>query len=106
MARRLKDPESSLIKALLKGTKFENELTAQIGLLQVEEMQDGEMGSLRVVRPHKKQSLGAIAAQAEFTDEDDVPVSVTLNLNQDGELFELDIFKADFSPLKKFPEIE
>jgi hypothetical protein len=30
-----------------------------------------------------------------------VPVSVALNVDQHGELFELDLWKVDFSPLQR-----
>jgi hypothetical protein len=32
-----------------------------------------------------------------------VPVSVALNLDEQGELYELDIWKMDFSPLQRIP---
>jgi hypothetical protein len=38
-----------------------------------------------------------------YTDEDDVPVSISLNLDEHGGLFEIDIWKVDFSPLRRYP---
>ena len=63
----------------------------------VEEMIDGEMGSLRFVGPSDRR-FGKCIGSASFKDADGVPVSAVLNADQNGELFELDIWKADFSP--------
>ena len=38
-----------------------------------------------------------------FTDEDGVKVIASLNVDSDGHLFELDIWKTDFSPLLRIP---
>jgi hypothetical protein len=35
-----------------------------------------------------------------------MPVSVTLSLDKKGQLFELDVFKADGSPLISYPELD
>ena len=39
----------------------------------------------------------------KFNDADGVPVSAALNLDQDHHLFELDVWKVDFSPLQRWP---
>ncbi|WP_441234602.1 DUF6984 family protein [Bradyrhizobium sp. 930_D9_N1_4] len=66
----------------------------------VEEMNDGEMGSLRFVGTADRR-FGRCIGEAEFDDADGVLVSVALNADQHGELFELDLWKVDFSPLQK-----
>jgi hypothetical protein len=66
----------------------------------VEEMNDGGMGSLRFVGSANRR-LGACVGEAEFDDADGVTVSVALNIDQRGELFELDVWKVDFSPLQR-----
>ena len=66
----------------------------------VEDMNDGGMGSLRFVGSADR-SLGKCIGEAEFDDADGVPVSVALNMDQRGELFELDLWKVDFSPLRR-----
>ena len=77
---------------------------AALGASLVEDMQDGDMGSLRFRPPGSyDQRFGKQIAEAEFTDSDGVPVSVTINLDDRGHLFELDIWKMDFSPLKQYP---
>ena len=64
-------------------------------------MDDGGMGSLYFVRLDKargRRRFGAQIAQTEFTDDGGTVVSVSLNDDQDGELFELDAWRTDFSP--------
>jgi hypothetical protein len=66
----------------------------------VEEMNDGGMGSLRFVGVQGRH-LGKCVGSAEFIDADGILASVALNVDQNGELFELDIWKVDFSPLHR-----
>jgi hypothetical protein len=75
--------------------------------LQVRPMSDGGMGSLLLLPrgcPEAGRVLGETIASAEFIDIDGVPVSVTLNSDRHGQLFELDVWKADFSPLRAWPD--
>jgi len=69
-------------------------------------MNDGGMGSLLFVRESVgERRFGQELGEADFDDVDDVLVSVTLNLDQNGDLFELDVWKVDNSPLKRFPPL-
>ena len=72
--------------------------------LKVESLDDGGMGSLRFSTASDSSHFGEGVAQTKFKDIDGVEVSATLYLDQDGELFELDMFKSDFSKLKKWPD--
>lgn len=65
----------------------------------VEDMLDGGMGSLRFSSDEMR-SLGAAVAEADYIDADGVPVSIVVYVDQNGRLFELDIWKANFLPLK------
>lgn len=72
----------------------------------VEDMSDGGMGSVRFSSPNAEgRRLGELLYQMEFADEDGVPVIATLFLDSLGQLFELDMWKVDFSPLKRFPDV-
>ncbi|MDX3967543.1 MAG: hypothetical protein QHD01_13185 [Bradyrhizobium sp.] len=66
----------------------------------VEDMNDGGMGSLRFMGSADR-LWGKCIGEAEFDDADGVLVSVALNIDQRGELFELDLWKVDFSPLQR-----
>ncbi|MET4390470.1 hypothetical protein ABIB73_006252 [Bradyrhizobium sp. F1.4.3] len=71
----------------------------------VEDMNDGGMGSLRFVGSADR-SFGKCIGEAEFDDADGVLVSLALNVDQRGELFELDLWKVDFSPLQRIATLD
>jgi len=76
--------------------------------LRVSPIDDGGMGSLRLATDEALQQPGRLVgprvAEVQFTDADGVPVLASLNLDPDGELMELDIWKTDFSPLIRIPD--
>lgn len=75
--------------------------------LQVKELEDGGMGSLLLgpgLGSDEERGFGRAAAEVQFQDDDGVGVIATLNLDKDGRLFELDIWKVDFSPLVRIPD--
>jgi hypothetical protein len=95
MPRQLTSKERDLVAYILRQS---SPLHLHFGL--VEEMNDGRMGSLRFVGSADRR-FGKCVGEAEFDDEDGMLVSVALNVDQRGELFELDLWKVDFSPLKR-----
>jgi hypothetical protein len=104
--RLLKDEEKALLLELIsekpQAIQFMNALSDAL----VEEMDDGGMGSLRFCAGEEEaRHLGSKLAEKEFIDSDGVPVIVTVNLDNRGELYELDIWKVDFSSLKRFPVV-
>ena len=76
--------------------------------LLVSPMNDGGMGSLRLFTTGKfnsKAVFGQQVSEYHFYDKDGVKVIVSLNVDQMGCLFELDVWKTDFSKLIKIPVI-
>jgi hypothetical protein len=61
------------------------------------------MGSLRFYSATDSPRFGACVSDFAFKDEDDVQVIASLYLDQTGALFELDMWKVDFSPLHRWP---
>jgi hypothetical protein len=59
------------------------------------------MGSLEFAGGRRP--LGRLLVEAEYLDGDGVLVSIALNTDQSGRLYELDMWKADFAPLQEFP---
>jgi hypothetical protein len=105
--RKLRHDERAVIEALLSDLPEERSLCQYLLEAVVEDMSDGGMGSVRFVWLSGHDSrFGRQLREATFADADGLPASVTLNLDQAGRLFELDIFKADSSPLKRFPNPE
>jgi hypothetical protein len=105
--RKLRKEEVDLITAMARHSSKSNEVLRSLSDRLVEDMKDGGMGSLRFKdADNRERRLGKKIAEAEFTDEDGIPVSAVLNLDDNGELFELDIWKVDFTALKRYARPE
>ena len=105
--RPLRKEEMELINAMVRESSKANEIVGSLSERLVEDMKDGGMGSLRFSSADRRiRGFGKKIAEAEFNDEDGVLVSATLNVDDTGALFELDIWKVDFSPLKRYPKFD
>jgi len=71
----------------------------------VEDMQDSKMCGIRFISPMSA-ALWKRASRGEYQDSDGVLVSVTINADDHGDVFELDSWKVEFSPLKRYPRPE
>jgi len=92
--RNLNSTEIAIITKLLKIAKLKIDITQ----LLVNPMDDGGMGSLAIGENYASRQIGEEVAKYMFKDIDGTPVSVSLNVDQQGNLYELDIWKVDFSP--------
>ena len=105
--RKLRKEEAALIAAMVRNNPKANELLRSLSEHPVEDMNDGGMRSLRFrTADNRPVRFGKKIAEAEFTDEDGTLVSAVVNVDENGELFELDFWKVDFSPLKRYPRPE
>src|SRR4051794_10804601 len=95
--RDLRDDELAVIRKMILRSGLEKKFEVQLARMKVQNMPDGGMGSLTFHngRPRSLLEYGGEVAEAAFQDADGVPVSVMLYVDHDGELFELDVFKAD-----------
>lgn len=104
MAKRLLTlPELGLLIYMLRDKPEAPRLLALLPVAEVEEIADGGMGSLRFVNSNPYRRLGRAVATLRYPDADGVPVLATLYLDTDGELYELDSWKTDGSPLQRIP---
>jgi hypothetical protein len=75
--------------------------------LLVQQMNDDGMGSLYLF-PNgimvNNRLFGECVSEHIFLDKDGIEVIVSLNVDQHGDLYELDIWKTDFSPLICIPK--
>lgn len=78
-------------------------IPVDLGTLEVTPMPDGGMGSLALAPFDIFRTLGASAAECHYHDLDGVPVSLALNLDQDGRPFEIDLWRVDFAPTLGWP---
>lgn len=97
--RRLRPAERAVITALAPSV-----MAGLDGALVVD-MRDGGMGTIRFLNGGDRRRSRPIA-EAEYMDDDGVSVSIELTVDESDELFELDFWKVDFSPLKRYPNPE
>ncbi|WP_026948161.1 DUF6984 family protein [Algoriphagus marincola] len=75
--------------------------------LLVKPLNDEGMGSLLLlpegVSVDDDRLMGKQVSECQFSDEDGTEVIASLNIDDAGRLFELDIWKTDFSPLIGIP---
>lgn len=95
--------ELILLERLISDAKSLDLLDTWKDGLLVRSMEDGGMGSFRILPSgveDEDRLYGQTVSEYEFVDDDGIKVLVSLNVDQAGELFEVDIWKTDFSPLK------
>ena len=97
--RKLLDCEVPLMHCLLSlGERVE-----VVDQLLVEPMDDGCMGSLRIGEVAIPRRLGCAVAEVQFSDSDGIPVTAVLNVDTEGRLYEVDVWKVNFVPLQRWP---
>ena len=105
--RLLRPEEKALLRAMASSCFPESKLEATLQGSEVEDLLDGGMGSIRVVNETGDQRrLGKVISEAEYLDSDGVLVTISINLDQNDNLFEVDFWKVDFSPLCQYPGVE
>jgi hypothetical protein len=104
--RKLGPQEERLLEQLIKNASVRIPDNWKTDLL-VRPMADGGMGSLTLFPSgiiNEQRKFGQRVSELEFIDEDEIKVIVSLNVDGEGNLFELDIWKTDFNSLKKIPD--
>jgi hypothetical protein len=81
-------------------------VSADLDTLEVVPMDDGGMGSLVLIPGGvgEPRRFGKEIALQRFVDSDGTPIFVSLNVDRQQSLFEIDIWKVDFSPVIQFPK--
>lgn len=99
------DQEYKLIKELIFLSE-KDYLNSQLDNLKVIKLEDGKMGSLSL-KPKGIKNKGnkqiEICSEKIFKDVDDVTVIASLYIDEKGNLYELDLWKVDYSPLISLP---
>lgn len=103
--RSLRLEEDSLIRTLLENVRGEERYDPELERALVNDMGDGGMGSIQFAGDEGR-TLGRRLVEAECVDSDGVPVNIALNADRSGRLYELDIWKVDFAPLREYPACE
>ena len=105
--RSLSNQEKAVIAVLLMSEPATLHFVESLDNILAAEMTDGGMGSLSLVPKgidSTSRSFGRQLVLGEFADSDGVPVSVALNVDGGGHLYELDVWKVNFAPLLKWPD--
>jgi hypothetical protein len=104
-SRFLTESEKNILIKLLERSSYKK-LLVSIKEYRVKNMKDGGMGSIKFLSTKYNENerlFGEVIAEAEFVDIDGIIVSITLNIDKNSELYEMDFWKVDFSPLKSYP---
>jgi len=105
--RPLRRDERDLVIALLTQSPSEASRSSVLDSITVLDMSDGVMGSIKFLhRDDRERRFGFELAKATYIDDDGVLVTIALNLDQYGDLFEVDFWKVDFSPLVRYPRVD
>jgi len=104
MSRWLEPGEITILKVLLPAFGLPSDTFGPLEMLTVEDMADGDRGSFCFVSTELGRYMKSQLAEGWYEDSDGVPVSVTVNLDQFGALFELDSMKLDATPRLRLPE--
>jgi len=101
--RDLREEESLVLKALLELAPMSSQSFSLEGLRAVD-LPDGGMGSIRLVYGGDvPRRMGRELVIANYFDEDKVPVLISINLDEADCLFEIDFWRVDYKPLKRYP---
>ena len=105
--RKLRKEEIDMITWIIEDTVEGQRIIPTLSEIYVEEMDDGGMGSLKVIISGEDTRLYSqeLGKEADLLDIDNVPLFITVNLDTNGDLYELDVWKGDSSPLKSFPAV-
>lgn len=96
--------EIFIMKTLLDRTNDPKWRALEPDAMRVSDMNDGGMGSLLFESAKPSRRYGRTLSEGWYNDEDGFPVLVAINLDEEGEIFELASWKVDFSPRRRMPE--
>lgn len=105
--RKLTKNEEQIIAFLISNSSLDISANWSKGLL-VRSLDDGGMGSLylfyKEASSNIKRKFGKQVSEMTFIDDDGIEVIVSLNVDEQEMLYELDVWKTDYSRvISKFP---
>jgi len=101
ITREIREEEIDLLKYMLELAG--HTLNQFPPIKEVYEYEGGKMGSIHFIGSNPDAYLGDIM-QIEFNDTDNTRVVVTLTVDKDQRLLDLDFWKEDFSKLLHYPK--
>jgi hypothetical protein len=101
--RRLRKNERDIIVAMLDGNPSHAELMSRLEADAVEDMQDGGMGGIRFFADDKGRRPSLESRRRNTPTPTECLSAFVLNADAMGALYEIDFWKVDFSPLRRYP---
>lgn len=105
--REISKAEYEFLRAIFSAARQDLDVLGVSERSPVESLKDGGMGSIRFLRgaadTEEDRQMSKSIVEGEFKDLDGMPVSFTVDVDSDGHIFELDIWRVDFEPLKRLP---
>lgn len=98
--------ELRLIRFLIASSEDRSLATNLLPITMVSEMDDGGMGGLLIFENgviDRKRKYGSVLASCKFTDADGIEVIASLYLDDNGNIYELDVWKTNFQELISIP---
>ncbi len=105
--RTISEAEYNFLSAVFQAARIDLQAMGISRASLVETLDDGGMGSIRFVNCDEEDRLrrkGKSIVEGEFKDSDGMPVSFAVDLDKEERIFEIDIWRVDFEPLKHLPE--
>lgn len=103
--RSLRSEETSILAALLKPPL--DQYVCGLATCKVQDLDDGGMGGIKFLRESgKPRSFGKTIAEAEYIDADGVLVSIAINVDDVGDLLEIEFWKVNYAALCIYPKPE
>jgi hypothetical protein len=103
-SRPLRPEELQILAALLN--EDVRALALRLINVRVASMDDGAMGSIRFHPDTSERRFSHQLVESRFTDVDGTDVFIAVNVDERGDLYEIDFWKVDFSPLAAYPTPE
>jgi hypothetical protein len=102
--RSLREEETALLRSLLEDHPSGKSLLGALKTASISDLRDGGMGSIQFNTDSAgERRMSQCVAEADYVDADGVSVSIAVNIDERGQLFELDLWRVDFAPLAKYP---
>lgn len=105
MRNKLRKPNKKEVDLINFMLSDENVILDKLENCLVRDLKDNEMGSVEFVTNSAMRRVDR-AITKEFLDKDGVVISVSVNIDQFGDLYEVDIWRVDFFPVQSYPAPE
>ena len=106
VGRCLRQEEINLLQFLIQSSGCKSDNNSDLRAVCVEDLNDGGMGGIRFRTNIKIDAKLKNPVLAAYTDADGTMVSISLASDANSNLYEMDFWKVDFSPLEKYPKPE